>query len=101
MRIIDAEIVLNKYQEICGGVACMDCPFNKDGCAVEKLILETAVVDAEPIKHGKWIYKEYKMANGESIGYFVCSECGHATWNEKDNHYCFNCGALMDEVNDV
>ena len=55
-------------------------------------------IEAEPVKHGKWIYKEYKMANGESIGYFVCSECGHATWNEKDNHYCLNCGCKMDEV---
>ena len=99
MDLIDRNALLNRYQEICNGTACMDCPFNKDGCAFEKLILESAVVDAEPVRHGKWMHKEYKMANGESVGYFVCSECGHATWNEKDNHYCFNCGVLMDEAN--
>lgn len=93
MELIDRNAVLNRYREICNGTACMDCPFNKDGCAVEKLILESAVVDAEPVKHGHWIYKVFQ--NG--IGYFMCSECGHASWSDEYN-YCFDCGAKMHEV---
>lgn len=51
-------------------------------------------VDAEPVRHGKWIYKVFQ--NG--IGYFMCSECGHASWSDEYN-YCFDCGAKMHEVN--
>lgn len=50
---------------------------------------------SESVSRGKWIYREYKMSKGESIGYFVCSECGHANWVEEDN-YCSYCGAKMD-----
>ena len=96
MKLIDRNALINRYQEICNGIACMDCPFNKDGCAFEKLILESAVVDAEPIRHGRWI-------NGK------CSECGcdkvitkvyrddEVAWTAtyKDN-YCPNCGSRMD-----
>lgn len=92
MDLIDRNAVLNRYQEICNGIACMDCPFYKDGCALEKLIL-----DVKPISRGKWIYKECC----EGIGYFVCSECGHANWLKEDQ-YCSYCGTRMDfdEVND-
>lgn len=58
-------------------------------------------VKTEPIRHGRWVHKEYKMANDESIGYSVCSECGHASWMD-DYNYCPSCGCKMDldEVND-
>ena len=93
-RLIDAEIVLNRYQEICNGTACMDCPFNKEGCAVEKLILESAVVDAEPVRHGHW-----DIYYNDNIPYTLkCSECGEYTI--VNGKYCPNCGAKMDEAND-
>lgn len=55
-------------------------------------------VDAEPVKHGQWIYKG-------AIGRFPvceCSVCGNAEnadWAVLgDNvNYCPNCGAKMDE----
>lgn len=60
---------------------------------------EQPSIDAEPVKHGRWI-------NG------ICSECGcdrvitkvyrndEVAWTAtyKDN-YCPNCGAKMNEVN--
>lgn len=92
MELIDRKVILNRYQEICNGTACMDCPFNKDGCAVEKLILETAVVDAEPIRHGKWIYTGFMEVK--------CNNCGNVFHELEDINYCPNCGAKMDEVND-
>lgn len=95
MGLIDRNTILNRYQEICNGTACMDCPFNKDGCAVEKLILESAVVDAEPIRHGKWI--------GKPIGGYSdvkCNACGNVFLENNGKwKYCPNCGAKMDEVN--
>lgn len=76
MDLIDRNAVLNRYQEICNGTACMDCPFNKDGCALEKLILESAVVDAEPVVRCKDCY--------------FCGEIDEDGW-----HWCQCTGAEM------
>jgi len=40
-------------------------------------------IEAEPVKHGRWIWKDH---------YLVCSECGEE--NDRKN-YCPNCGARM------
>lgn len=63
------------------------------------------VVDAEPVRHGKWIYNP--NANDWGIGGYVCSECH----TKNDNlpcgkvanpmifvgtKYCPNCGVKMD-----
>lgn len=63
----------------------------------EAVFMAIKALKAEPVRHGKWMYKEYKMSNGQNFGYYVCSECNHATWNHKDYHYCFNCGAKMED----
>lgn len=73
MRLIDAEIVLNRYQEICNGTACMDCPFNNEGCAFEKLILESALVDAEPVVKCKDCkYRLHLQATGGYPEKYIC-----------------------------
>lgn len=109
MDLIDRNAVLNRYQEICKGVACMDCPFYKDGCAVEKLILDSAVVEAEPVIHGRWIWVEdVPLEDGETEydreAWYQCSECDAYDLRLKDCHsdYCWSCGAKMDldEVNE-
>ena len=46
-------------------------------------------VDAEPVRHGKWI--EYPIADGMN----QCSACGVLRFGE--SNYCPNCGARMDE----
>ena len=46
-------------------------------------------VDAEPVRHGKWI--EYPIADGMN----QCSECGVLRFGE--SNYCPHCGARMDE----
>ena len=53
-RYTDIDLLLNKYQTICDGTACMDCPFNDEGCRLEKMLLEAPTVDAVPVKHGDW-----------------------------------------------
>ena len=46
-------------------------------------------VDAEPIRHGRWIF---------TMGWVCCSECGNEPPSESnvESNYCPNCGAKMD-----
>lgn len=48
-------------------------------------------IDAEPVRHGKWIENDN--------GTYSCSEC--KSWIPKEQHYyaryCLHCGAKMDE----
>lgn len=60
-------------------------------------IIEQPTVDAEPVRHGKWIY-------GNDFHWYTasCNECGYQRrtdikadrWNQWN--YCPNCGAKMD-----
>lgn len=61
-------------------------------------------VDAEPVRHGKWMRREVPR-NGEIHTLYVCSECGdyHGSTVDpgvttfRDNfRYCRICGARMD-----
>ena len=61
----------------------------------ELVIDQMPTIDAQPIRHGKWIYKVFEKSR---VGFFECSECGYVTFNEKVCHYCYNCGAKMNEV---
>ena len=63
---------------------------------VYKLHIDNApTVEAEPVKHGKWI------VNNETKEWVTiyCDQCHDGMWNRKDDpfpNYCFNCGARMD-----
>lgn len=71
-RYTDIDLLLNNYQTICGGVACMDCPFNDEGCRLEKMLLESQTADVIPVvrcKDCRWWFHE-----GDSqFGY--CNAC--------------------------
>lgn len=65
-----------------------------------RIVDSTPTVDAEPVRHGHWVY--YK-----NMGYFcsACIEHGLSPTNGDDNcgysldgtmKYCWNCGAKMD-----
>lgn len=60
------------------------------------------IIEAEPVRHGKWIYYPDCLAYEGAISHedFVCSECA-SVWNAIDNEsdrfdYCPNCGARME-----
>lgn len=55
------------------------------------------ILKAEPVRHGKWIY-EPKDAIEMMYTKPKCSVCGYESADGL--HYCSNCGAKMDEVND-
>ena len=93
---------INTDEEIEKGRAKWD-----SGLWIRYKVFEDAItlaprVEAEPVRHGKWIYKEHIVTPDMSIGYFICSECGCVSGNAIGNHYCFHCGAKMDleEVKD-
>ena len=56
---------------------------------------EQPTVDAEPVRHGHWIWKERK---GIREAWYQCSECNAYDLREIDvtSHYCWACGAKMD-----
>lgn len=81
-------------------------------------IMRFPTVDAEPVRHGKWILKgvreplprDYPPCYGEDgydeethsiiVKHWFCSECDYDasdSFKPKDN-YCSNCGAKMNEV---
>lgn len=53
---------------------------------------EMPTIEAEPIRHGKWIY--VKGSNGKD--YRKCSECLHTQEITGLLNYCPCCGARMD-----
>lgn len=73
--------------------------------AVEVAAIKSApAVDAEPVRHGKWIpmYEEIETLTTE--GWIMretqtawkCSECGREEWITRDTMPYCHCGAKMD-----
>lgn len=99
MRLVDADAEVERlkkgYCEECTrkegygifGAACTPC-WVMD--AIEEFE-NASTIDAEPVRHGRWIIDKGDM---------WCSECGYEDVTEngepEDYHYCPNCGAKMD-----
>lgn len=103
IRLIDANALIKQIKE----TYCKDCGnYNGDVCCVCTLvdamdyIDDAPTIDAQPVKHGKWIPMDEYCAK--------CSVCG---WWQKTNgkcctgdanihrvayKYCTACGAKMD-----
>lgn len=71
-----------------------------DGEWCRKCIYEAPKVEAEPVRHGRWIPIEYdSYADGAPVwDKWECSECGHEHSGEEDTltAFCPDCGARMD-----
>ena len=64
-----------------------------DWAFLEPFLNAAKTVDAEPIRHGHWIWLE---PYGALLTHCrKCSECGEIKAQEATN-FCPNCGALMD-----
>lgn len=55
---------------------------------MKKAVEETPTIDAEPVRHGRWV-------KGENWG-VTCSECSCLAIAHDGKNYCPNCGAKMD-----
>lgn len=90
MRLIDAtrieQYILN------------NCSDNEEINAIYAEIINAPTVDAEPVKHGHWIFNP-KDAIEMMFTLPKCSKCGAES--SDGGNYCSNCGAKMDEVEDA
>lgn len=65
------------------------------GLNYESILKKIPTVEAEPVRHGRWIF--HRMDEDEN-GLYECSEC-HCGETHSPNvvvRYCWNCGARMD-----
>lgn len=66
---------------------------------VRRIICESPIIDAEPVRHGQWETKEYTTEDSFDDWIVihheeVCSECGKGQGER--SKFCPNCGAKMD-----
>ena len=77
--------------------------------ALENLV-NVPTADVAPVRHGRWEFKDDDGAYPWTTK-AICSECKKViAWNARlslknnqiefahENHYCLNCGAIMDGV---
>ncbi len=77
MRLIDADALANYANNSIVGITAND-------------IMRFPTVDAEPVKHGRWLHNDMILNRQK------CSECGFYSDDLQSDNYCPNCGARMD-----
>lgn len=109
MRLIDADALKSYlYKQPRRYVKSKDGDWQNEGYTCDDVFFAidkqlTAVLDADPVKHGHWIYDKLYCK-------WKCSVCGRSPSNNKDGSgngyvqrcdelwdYCPHCGAKMDE----
>ena len=102
-RYVDADRLMERYKATCDIVCqytkkqrdtmCVSCGL---GSAIE-VLEDFPAADVAEVKRGRWERCDFSAPSG---GYtmYQCSVCA-CLYNEP-SHYCPNCGAKMDEVED-
>lgn len=103
MRMIDADALLKKVYE-----HTQERERMTDGEWCRKCIYEAPTIEAEPVKHGRWILiGRCRITKSRDL---KCSVCGNyfrvyddITLNagRGDANFCPNCGARMDEQPEI
>ena len=95
MRLIDADAL---FKALGFAEPCSECDHVIGRFCVDQIwadvcdaIIDAPTIDAEPVRHGKWIDK----SGGIEGAWNHCSVCGERAIELYD--YCPNCGAKMDE----
>lgn len=103
MSPIDADEVREKMLKLLDHHLMM-CNYSADSATQDciEVINEAAVVDAEPVVHGRWIKSDFLRIGANQ---YRCSKCWEDEWwlyhfSLGDSKYCPNCGAKMDEVSE-
>lgn len=60
-----------------------------------RIIDEVPTIEAEPVRHGRWIWKDF---HGDGSIILCCSECLETEGARKNADYCPNCGCKMQGV---
>ena len=91
MRLIDGDRLEDVIEDECFNYSG-ESDFNvgiQNGLLIARdIVQEAPTIDAEPIRHGKWI------SHGSD---FTCSVCDEEQFGiDTGRYYCQNCGAKMD-----
>lgn len=103
MRLIDADVLIEYMDLTLDIIKPVEAAVGEE--PIRSMIIEGAIeqvkamptIDAEPVKHGRWIKNEAESAlHVEPI--YDCSACHNwqAWGNYECTPYCPNCGAIMD-----
>ena len=104
VRLIDGNALVKEIES----VHCKDCDsYNGAMCRACQwmdamdYIEDAPTVDAQPVKHGRWIeVRRHMDADGCIVTDYKCSECGFmlrdTNPDDRDSEfYCYHCGADM------
>lgn len=88
MRLIDADAL------------CEYANNQKDKQIDANDIMRFTVIDAKPVRHGRWFKKScWQPISTTATKDFPSYECTQCGWNRRfanEYHYCPSCGAMMD-----
>ena len=97
MRLIDADALKKK------AFSDPDTTMSGEALVYVQDIDDTPTIEAEPVKHGRWVTGSELTINRKNIvtPFLYCSVCGEeAYWDtgygQQKFNYCPNCGAKMD-----
>lgn len=93
MRLIDVDAVWDRYNKEYRQQDIYDGAQDKDW--LERCINEAPTVDAEPVRHGKWL-----SFTDDGRQYEACSECEYTKIVGGANSWCPACGARMEVEGD-
>ena len=101
MRLIDADALIEKAECLFKDLNSIEDYIYNHGVGDSITIIEfAATIEAEPVKHGRWIVVSDGYGNGDATAHICeCSECKDTIWVYKKAtrrwNYCPNCGAKM------
>lgn len=98
MRLIDADALTDKMDIMISDAILADTAIHY--ALIRELVAEQPTIEAEPMRHGRWIPTEYDSYAGSDPVWdkWECSECGHEHSGEEDTltAFCPDCGTKMD-----
>ena len=86
-KVVDVDAAIEAMQDV------VTMPVYEFGVLCDKL--EALTVDAEPVKHGRWIETKYYDEHFQPIR--LCTSCKNEHGSDGALAYCPNCGASMDQ----
>ena len=92
MRPIDADALKVHVCNMCDD-GQRECK-GDESCAILCWINEMPTIEAEPVRHGRWIPAKDVKKWVSSDKFVLCTECEKL--NSRKSNFCPNCGAKMD-----
>ena len=101
MRLIDANEVI-KHLEKCIADPMFDNDYRKICFAICKYIDDVPTIEAEPVKHGRWV--KHRIEKYDNYGNYTnapgltdCSNCNFSAYGIAEIYnFCPQCGVRMD-----